>query len=879
MFFNNNIYFDYTAKSYAITCGVSIMNEKDFGKYWSITYEKVMQNLQSSIAGLSDEEAQKRLKEYGENTIKREKKATKLILFLKQLKNPIMLILIFATLVSAITGDLTDALIIIAIILGSSILSFSQEYRASNAIEELRAKVQIKSVVLRDGAEKEIPAREVVPGDILKFSAGSFISVDGLVLEASNFSVNQSILTGEAFPAEKKPGVISEDSSTEERTNCVFMGTNVHRGNATVLAVSTGESTEFGQIAGQLKLRPPETDFERGVRRFGYLLTQIMLVLTLTVFAINVYFQEPVINSLLFSVALAVGITPQMLPAIVSITLSKGSRNMAKEGVIVRRLNAIENFGSIDTLCTDKTGTLTEGDVRFDGAVDVDGNKSDNVFRLAYLNASLQVGMDNSLDETIVAFKKLDTSSVQRRGEIPLDFTRERLSVIVEEKNQHIMITKGALNHVLEICSFVEKVDAEDSKDLMDANKLDEINQHYLEWSNQGIRVLGIAKKIVEPKEKYIVEDESQMTFVGFLLLFDHPKEDVEQTIKNLAHNGISLRIITGDNKLIAMHTAAFVGIEITGVITGSELVKMSDEVLRNRIEDTNLFAEVDPNQKERIILALKKRGHVVGYMGDGINDVPALHTADVSISVDNAVDVAKESADFVLMEKSLEVLNRGIELGRTTFANTLKYIFVSTSSNFGNMFSMAGASLFMPFLPLLPKQILLLNFLSDFPSLSIANDSVDEEVLGKPRRWDIKLIRSFMFTFGLLSSVFDYITFAVLLIIFNAGEEMFQSGWFVLSILTELSTLLVMRTQRPFFRSRPASILVYTAVAVAIVTLLLPYSPINAILAIQPIPQALLISLLGIACVYTIVIELAKHVFYRSNKEGNATDDHKIAF
>lgn len=855
------------------------MEKKDFGNYWSLPSEEALQNLRSSLTGLSQEEAKARLKKYGENTIKKQKKVTKLVLFLEQLNNPIMIILLFGTIVSATTGDLTDALIILAIIFISSLLSFWQEYRASNAIEELRAKVQMRSMVMRNGNLEEIPARNVVPGDILKFSAGSFISADGLILEASDFSVNQAILTGESIPAEKTTGVVPEDSSTEERTNCVFMGTSVHRGSATVLAIATGENTEFGQIAGQLKLRPPETDFERGVRRFGYLLTQIMLVLTLTVFAINVYFQEPVINSLLFSVALAVGITPQMLPAIVSITLSKGSRNMAKEGVIVRRLNAIENFGSIDTLCTDKTGTLTEGDVRFDGAVDVDGNKSDNVFRLAYLNASLQVGMDNSLDETIVAFKKLDTSSVQRRGEIPLDFTRERLSVIVEEKNQHIMITKGALNHVLEICSFVEKVDAEDSKDLMDANKLDEINQHYLEWSNQGIRVLGIAKKIVEPKEKYIVEDESQMTFVGFLLLFDHPKEDVEQTIKNLAHNGISLRIITGDNKLIAMHTAAFVGIEITGVITGSELVKMSDEVLWNRIEDTNLFAEVDPNQKERIILALKKRGHVVGYMGDGINDVPALHTADVSISVDNAVDVAKESADFVLMEKSLEVLNRGIELGRTTFANTLKYIFVSTSSNFGNMFSMAGASLFMPFLPLLPKQILLLNFLSDFPSLSIANDSVDEEVLGKPRRWDIKLIRSFMFTFGLLSSVFDYITFAVLLIIFNAGEEMFQSGWFVLSILTELSTLLVMRTQRPFFRSRPASILVYTAVAVAIVTLLLPYSPINAILAIQPIPQALLISLLGIACVYTIVIELAKHVFYRSNKEGNATDDHKIAF
>ena len=852
------------------------MEEKVFGNYWSISAEKLMQNLQSDISGLSSEEAEKRLKEYGENTIKKQKKVTKIMLFLSQLKNPIMLILIFATIVSAVTGDLTDATIILAIIFISSLLSFLQEYRASNAVEELRAKVQMRSIVLRNGTFGEIPARNVVPGDILKFSAGSFISVDGLVLEADDFSVNQSILTGESVTAEKKPGILPEDSSTEERTNCVFMGTSVRNGTATVLAVATGENTEFGQIAGQLKLRPPETDFERGVRRFGYLLTQIMLVLTLTIFAINVYFQEPVINSLLFSVALAVGITPQMLPAIVSITLSKGSHNMAKEGVIVRRLNAIENFGSMDTLCTDKTGTLTEGDVRFDGAVNVGGKKSDEVFRLAYLNASLQVGMNNSLDDTIVASQKIDISSVKRQGEIPLDFSRERLSVIVEENNRYIMITKGALNHVLETCAFVEQ---EESTDIMDSVRLDGINKRYLEWSNQGIRVLGVAKKVIEPKDKYVIEDEEQMTFVGFLLLFDHPKEDVEQTIADLANNGIALRIITGDNKLIAMHTAGCVGLEITGVITGSELIKMSDQVLWSKIEETNLFAEVDPNQKERIILALKKRGHVVGYMGDGINDVPALHTADVSISVDNAVDVAKESADFVLMEKSLDVLNRGIELGRTTFANTLKYIFVTTSSNFGNMFSMAGASLFMPFLPLLPKQILLLNFLSDFPSLSIANDSVDPEILEKPRRWDINLIRNFMFTFGLLSSIFDYITFAVLLLIFQAGEGMFQSGWFVLSTLTELSALLVMRTQRAFFRSRPASTLVYSSMVVGIITILLPYSPINSILNIQPIPLTLLVSLLCIAALYTIVIEFAKHIFYRSNKVGNATDDRKIAF
>ncbi|MHC1714698.1 MAG: magnesium-translocating P-type ATPase [Acidaminococcaceae bacterium] len=837
------------------------MNKKDFGKYWSITYEKVMQNLQSSVAGLSNEEAQKRLREYGENTIKKEKKATKLILFLKQLKNPIMLILIFATLVSAITGELTDALIIIAIILGSSILSFSQEYRASNAIEELRAKVQIKSVVLRDGEEKEIPAREVVPGDILKFSAGSFISVDGLVLEASNFSVNQSILTGEAFPAEKKIGVISEDSSTEERTNCVFMGTNVHRGNATVLAVATGEDTEFGQIAGQLKLRPPETDFERGVRHFGYLLTQIMLILTLTVFAINVYFQEPVINSLLFSVVLAVGITPQMLPAIVSITLSKGSRNMAEEGVIVRRLEAIENFGSMDTLCTDKTGTLTEGAIRFDGAVDIDGKTSETVFRLAYLNAKLQTGMENSLDDTIVDVKNLDISTVKKLGEVPLDFTRERLSIIVEENNQPVLIMKGALNHVLETCDYFE-IDGAISK--MDGIISNRIYQQYEEWSNQGIRVLGVAQKFLAPQERYTVENEEAMTFMGFLLLFDHPKKDVAQTIVDLAHKGIDLRVITGDNKLIAIHTARAVGLEIKGVITGSELMKISDEALWGKVDATNLFVEVDPNQKERIILALKKRGHVVGYMGDGINDVPALHASDVSISVENAVDVAKESADFVLIEKSLEVLKRGVELGRMTFANTLKYIFVTTSSNFGNMFSMAGASLFMPFLPLLPKQILLINFLSDFPALTIASDSVDAEILEKPRRWDIRMIRNFMFTFGFISSIFDYLTFAVLLLVFKTPEEIFQSSWFVLSILTELLILVVMRTQRPFFKSKPASILSYTAIGVGIITVLIPYLPFSSILNIEPIPPMILLSMFAIAAMYIVVTEIAKHYFYK---------------
>jgi len=837
------------------------MQKQEDIKYWSFSSEDALQYFHSGKSGLTSEEAASRLKQYGENSIKKQKKTTQLMLFISQFRNPIIIILIVATLISALTGDWIDATIILIIVFASSVLSFSQEYSASNAIEELRAKVQSKSIVLRSGKAVEIPSKEVVPGDVIRLSAGSLICADSLVLENLELLVTQAILTGESFPSEKKSDAVSEDASIEERTNCIFMGTNVHSGSATALVVKTGEYTEFGQIAEQLTLRPPETDFEKGVRHFGYMLTQMMLILTLTVFAINVILKRPAIESLLFSVALAVGITPQLLPAIISITLSKGSRSMAKEGVIVRRLNAIENFGSMDVLCTDKTGTLTEGSIRLDGAFDVKGQASEPVFYLAYLNSSLQSGMANSLDKAISEAENIDTSGIQKQGEVPFDFTRKRLSVIVQENGKYTMITKGALNNILDACSFVEN---DGTAKVKDDAILADIDKRYEVWSSQGIRVLGVSKKNVQLKMRYTVEDEEEMIFVGFLLLFDHPKADVSQTIANLAHNGVSLRVITGDNRFIAIHTAEVVGLNVTGVITGAELMKLTDEALWNRIENTNLFAEVDPNQKERIILALKKNSHVVGYMGDGINDVPALHAADVSISVDNAVDVAKESADFVLIEKSLEVLNRGIELGRTTFSNTLKYIQVTTSANFGNMFSMAGASLFLPFLPLLPKQILLINFLTDFPAITIANDAVDSEVLAKPRRWDIRQIRKFMFTFGLISSIFDYLTFAVLFIGFKVQHGAFQSSWLSFSILTELLILMVMRTQKPFFKSRPAPILLYSSIAVGIVTLLLPYLPFHEFLNIEPVKPLILIALFGIAGLYIIATEITKHYFYK---------------
>ena len=833
-------------------------------KYWSMSAEDVMKNLNSTPAGLTSKEAALRLKKHGENVIKKKKQDTQLILFLNQFRNPIIIILIVATAISGVTGELTDALIIATIILASAVLSFIQEYSAGNAIEELRAKVQARALVLRDGKFTEISSRGIVPGDIVRVSSGSLIPADARILECSDFFVTQAVLTGESVPSEKTPEIADEDAGIQDRRNCVFMGTNVQSGSAVVLVTATGENTNFGAIAKNLSLRPPETEFERGVRHFGYLLTQIMLLLTLSVFAINVIMERPAIEALLFSVALAVGITPQLLPAIISITLSRGSRSMAEEGVIVRRLTAIENFGSMDVLCTDKTGTLTEGTIRLDGAFDLDGEASESVFRLAYLNASLQTGMENSLDKAVSESRNLDISNIVKKGEIPFDFTRERLSVIVEEESRYTLITKGAFSKVLNICTQVER-----NKVIRDLDDVDlrNIQQLYETWSSQGIRVLGISTRSVELKEKYSVEDENQMVFAGFLLLFDHPKQDVIQTISNLEKNGVSLRVITGDNKLTAVHTVESVGIKIRGVITGSDLMKMSDESLWNKVENTTVFAEVDPNQKERIILALKKNRHVVGYMGDGINDIPALHAADVSISVDNAVDVARESADFVLMEKSLKSLNRGIELGRITFGNTLKYILVTTSANFGNMFSMAGVSLFLPFLPLLPKQILLINFLTDFPAITIANDRVDEEELQKPRRWDIGTIRNFMFTFGFISSVFDYVTFAVLFIGFKAQPEIFQSGWFTVSVLTELLILMVMRTHKPFFMSRPAPLLLYSSIAVGAVTLILPYTPLSRFLNIEPVGLSIMAALIAISAAYIVTTEIAKHFFYRHEK------------
>ena len=756
--------------------------------------------------------------------------------------------------------------IVVAIVVASALLSFVQEYSASHAVEKLRAQVTIKTNLLRDGKLQPIPAEEVVPGDVVLLSAGSLIPADGIVLEARDFFVNQAVLTGETFPVEKKAGLVDAQAGMSERINTVFMGTSARSGTARVLVVQTGTSTAFGQIAERLTLRPPETEFERGIRRFGYLLTQIMIVLVLAVFAINVFLAKPPIDSLLFAIALAVGIAPELLPAIISINLSKGAQAMAQRGVIVRRLNAIENLGSMDTLCTDKTGTLTLGVVRLDGAVDAEGVPSEEVLRWAYLNAAFQTGLANPLDEAILAQPHPDTTGMDKLEEIPYDFIRKRLSVVVDSdpgtEIKPMLITKGALDNILAICTHLRLGGMVIP---LDREHHQAIDARFAQWSEQGYRVLGIAVRDVPRQAAYTVDsDECDMIFAGFLLFFDPPKPDAKETLAELAQLGVQVKIITGDNRLVARHVAETIGLPVDRILPANEMEELHDEALWHVAERTTIFAEVDPNQKERIILALQKMGHVVGYMGDGINDAPSLHSADIGISVEQAVDVAKEAADFVLLRTDLDVLRAGIEEGRRTFANTLKYIFTTTSANFGNMLSMAGASLFLPFLPLLAKQILLNNFLSDFPAMGIASDNVDEDMVAQPHRWNIRSIRDFMIIFGLVSSVFDYATFGLLLLVVHATEQQFQTGWFVESLLTELVIALVVRTRKVFFRSRPGKLLWISTLAVSLVTLAVPYLPFGNFLGFTPLPAWVMAALVSFTGFYVIAAEIAKKYFYK---------------
>jgi P-type Mg2+ transporter len=833
-------------------------------EFWSFSADEMLQKLNATRQGLTNIEAGRRLSQYGTNLLKPEKRKDVLAQLISQFKSPIILILFFATGLSFFLHDRVDAFIILLIVLVSGLLGFWQEHSASDAVEKLLSIVQIKATVLRDGMASEIPIEQIVPGDMVTIRAGDIIPGDGLVQESKDLFVDEAMLTGETFPVEKTVTILPGETLLAQRVNALWMGTHVVSGTATLLVVHTGKETEFGKVSERLKLRPLETEFEHGIRQFGFFLMEVTLILVVGIFAINVYLSRPILDSFLFSLALAVGLTPQLLPAIISINLSHGAKRMAQKKVIVKRLSSIENFGSMNVICSDKTGTLTEGIVQLQSALDAYGNASEKVLHQAFINASYETGFVNPIDEAIRTYKQFDLSCCSKLDEIPYDFIRKRLSIVVVHDIEHIMITKGALQNVLDICSTVETADGK----VVDLDvALDEIHKHFEEFSSHGFRTLGIAYKKIGSGTLISKDDESGMTFSGFLTLYDPPKPNILETITGLRNLGISLKIITGDNHLVASYVSHQLGLKNTNVLTGSNLKNLSDNALMRVAGGIDVFAEIEPNQKERIIIALKKAGNVVGYMGDGINDASAIHSADVGISVESAVDVAKDAADIVLLEKGLDVLIQGVKEGRSTFANTIKYVFMATSANFGNMFSMAGISLIIPFLPLLPKQILLTNLLTDFPEMTIATDNVDDEMVNYPRRWDIKAIRKFMITFGIVSSLFDYITFGLLILLLHASQVQFRTAWFVESVVSATFIVLVIRSRKPFFRSQPGKYLLISTMTIIVVTVILPLTPLGSIFGFSQLPVHYYLFIGLIILGYIFTAEIAKKIFYRMVK------------
>jgi Mg2+-importing ATPase len=832
--------------------------EQITGIYWSQRIDALLAAMHSGREGLTAREAARRLRLYGRNELKAHKPLSAIGIMAEQVRSPLLLILIFAAVVSAITAEWTDAVIVLVIVVATVGIGYVREYGAAAAAAALRARIRTHTSVMRDGVAHRVPLEKIVPGDVVTLSAGSLVPGDAVILEASDCFVSEAMLTGESFPVRKEAGEVAADTPLSRRRNCLYLGTNVRSGTARCLVVATGTATEFGQIAHRLALRPPETEFDRGLLRFGYLLTSAMLVMVLLVFVAHVLQGRPPIETLLFAIALAVGLSPELLPAILRVNLSRGAQMMAHQGVLVRHLNAIENLGSMDVLCTDKTGTLTEGVVKLEGACDPAGNASPAVLELGATNAALSSGLSNPLDDAILEARKPDLAVIRKLDEIPFDFVRKRVSVVVQSGGHALLVAKGAFRQVLDACTHVAggaPIDAAMHKTLEELHGT---------WAASGIRALAVATRELPRQTDYTKDDEQALCLAGFLTFLDRPKAGAHEAIAELGRLGVSVKLITGDTKAVALHVAGLVGLSTERVLTGRDLDELHDEALWREAERTDLFVEVDPNQKERIILSLRKMGHVVGFLGDGVNDAPAMHSADTSLSVDQAVDVAREAADFVLLQRNLEVIRRGIEEGRRTFANTLKYVLTTTSANLGNMVSMAAASLLLPFLPLLAGQILLNNLLSDIPAMGIAEDSVDPELVERPRRWDMKFIGRFMVEFGALSSLFDFITFGALLTVFHATVEEFRTGWFVESLLTELVIALVVRTRRPFFRSRPGTVLLVSTGVLIALAFAIPYLPYANLLGFVPLPMGVILALAAITVLYVAATEVTKRWFYR---------------
>jgi Mg2+-importing ATPase len=833
--------------------------------FWGVPLGELLEQLHTSPQGLTADEARRRLSVYGPNEPPRAERRSLVLELVTLLANPLVLILLAASAVSAVLGEAVNAGLIVLIVGLSMLLDAVQMYRSQRAVERLREALAVTATVLRDGAWVEVPLAQVVPGDVVRLSAGDLVPADGRLIEARDLSVDQAALTGESLPVAKEVEEAPPGGRTlADARGAVFLGASVVSGTGIAVVVCTGRATAYGQIAARLRARPPETEFERGMRRFGLLIMRTTLLLVLFVFLVNALFRRDPLESFLFAVALAVGLTPEFLPMIITVTLAQGAMRMARQKVIVRRLAAIENFGSMDVLCSDKTGTLTRGEIALDRHIDSSGQESEQVALLAALNSAYQTGLKSPLDAAILRHPHPSLAEYAKVDEVPFDFQRRRVSVVVERAGERLLVTKGAPESVIPVCVWHEQ---EGRRRPLDAAARSRVEEQFRALSREGYRVLAVAYRVVAVRPEYNIADEQELILAGFAAFYDPPREDAATALEALRRDGITVKLLTGDNELVAQHVCRQVGLEARRIVLGSELDRMSDAALAHVAEEVGVFARVSPEQKLRILRALQHRGHVAGFLGDGINDAPALHAADVGISVDGAADVAREAAEIVLQERSLHVLHQGVLEGRRSFANITKYILMGTSSNFGNMLSMAGASIFLPFLPLLPLQILLNNFLYDLAQVSLPTDYVDASFLQRPRRWDVGFIQEFMMLFGPLSSLYDVLTFSILLVLFHAPPELFRAGWFIESLATQTLVIFVIRTAGNPLQSRPSPALVATVLAVAGAGAALPFTPLAPALGFASPPPVLLAVLALLVVTYLGVVELAKRWFYRHHR------------
>jgi Mg2+-importing ATPase len=831
---------------------------------WNERIDRLLVRLATTPAGLSSAEVRSRLTTYGPNDAATVKRSPLWLQFLARFRNPLVIILLVASGLSAATGDVASFLIVVTIVTISITLDFVQEIRAQNAVETLRRSVAVQATVRRDGASLLAPIDQLVPGDIVELIAGDLVPADSRLLESRDLFINQALLTGEPYPAEKQA---SDSALGAENpagpSNAVFAGTSVISGTATIVVCRTGGRTALGHLATSLAEKPPATAFAVGIRRFGMLIMRLTVLMVLFVLVVNISFHRPVLESLMFALALAVGLTPELLPMIVTVTLARSATELSRRKVIVKRLFAIHDLGAMDVLCTDKTGTLTEAKIKLVHTIDGRGVESPRAYAYAYVNSQFETGMKSPLDEAILAAHSFDITAWRKIDEVPFDFERRRVSVLVEHDGQRRLIVKGAPEDLLRLSGRYEDADGKEQPLDAETRRVFEATLDAL--GAQGFRTLGIASRTVDMShETAAITDECDLVFSGFAVFLDPPKASAGATIQAMTAAGISVKVLTGDNELVTRHVFAEIGVPVTGVLTGDALTHLSEEALIGQLSRVNLFCRVNPQQKLRILLALKRLGHVVGFLGDGINDAPALHAADIGISVDGAADVARAAADLILLEHDLSVVREAIVYGRSTVQNVSKYVLMGSSSNFGNMFSMAGAALLLPFLPMLPIQILLNNLLYDVSEIAIPFDRVDPEVTARPVKWDVTLIERFMLVFGPVSSIFDFLTFYALLYLFGAGEALFQTGWFIESITTQVLVVFAIRTRRLFFRSKPRAFLVVMALGTVAVAVVLPFLALGRWFGFVAPPPLFFVYLISATSAYLALVEITKRLFFR---------------